>query len=609
MATTTKPEATIQLVPHTAIRPSPLNPRKRFDADQMDELAESILQEGLLQNLVVRQVGTAKKAAFEIAAGERRWRAIDQLHKAKQLPKGHPLHAGVPVIVRRLTDLQLLQLATTENLARADMTPMEEARAFQQMLELGSDVETIAAETGFSQATVRKRLALVERLSPVVVELLEKGLINLAQAQAFTTAGTEAQEQMLRNRYHGWEQLDSVRAAGLPAEDDDQDDYGEELEDGKGGEQVELQPFDSAASQIREVLRRQSVPVSRAMFALSRYEGAIVQPGFFDSQAEPTFDDVDQFHRLQAEWVEETVARLTPTVGWVEVRTGWFNPWDYVQATEGDDPKLVGVVIQYDQQTGTVKLHEGVKRRVQERTTRSKASDADPLAMSQRHLDVVHQERTKALQLAMATGDPRAALATMCVSMASIYHWAGYTVHREGLQTPWHSPEVLELREALASEHHRGIADGVGAHTKTPHAEAMAALLELPLEKLLEVFQVLVALGVRTGYGVSRNAAPVAEGIREVFDFLGAQLPTYRALGADYLALNSKTRIGTVAKDLLDPVAAGEVKGKPRKQVIGRILASAGAALDQVPPELQMPEPPKPKASKKTKGEEVDDAA
>ena len=93
----------IQLIPHSRISPSPLNPRKAINADALDELAESILQEGLLQNLVVRPTGDG----YEIAAGERRWRAIDSLIKAEHVPADYE----VPVVVRELTDLQLLQIS------------------------------------------------------------------------------------------------------------------------------------------------------------------------------------------------------------------------------------------------------------------------------------------------------------------------------------------------------------------------------------------------------------------------------------------------------------------------------------------------------------------
>src|SRR5690554_1432725 len=103
----------IQEVPLAQLRASPLNPRKRFDDASIDELADSIATEGLLQNLVVRP-SPDEEGVYEIAAGERRLRAMLRLDKRGKWPRDRL----VPVVVRDLTDLQLLQLATTENLAR-----------------------------------------------------------------------------------------------------------------------------------------------------------------------------------------------------------------------------------------------------------------------------------------------------------------------------------------------------------------------------------------------------------------------------------------------------------------------------------------------------------
>ena len=102
----------IRTIPHSLIDPSPLNPRRTSDPAALDELTASIRAEGLLQNLVLR---AAAGGRFEIAAGERRYRALARLVDDGHLAPTHP----VPAVVRDLTDLQLLTLATTEkDLAR-----------------------------------------------------------------------------------------------------------------------------------------------------------------------------------------------------------------------------------------------------------------------------------------------------------------------------------------------------------------------------------------------------------------------------------------------------------------------------------------------------------
>ncbi len=117
--------ADVVLIPHNAIRQSPLNPRKLFDPADLAELAESIAQHGLLQNIVVRP-HPGDSALYELAAGERRWRAIALLIERGTLPADTPVKASV----RDLADVQLLLLGLSENVQRANMHPLEEGEAF-----------------------------------------------------------------------------------------------------------------------------------------------------------------------------------------------------------------------------------------------------------------------------------------------------------------------------------------------------------------------------------------------------------------------------------------------------------------------------------------------
>ena len=125
----------------TSIVPSTLQPRKDFARDVLLELIESIRQHGIIQPLIVRQVGTR----FELIAGERRWRAAQEIGLAT-----------VPAIVRTANDLEVLELSLIENLQRADLNPIEEAQGYARLAnEFGMRQEDIAdlvsSEFGFSR--------------------------------------------------------------------------------------------------------------------------------------------------------------------------------------------------------------------------------------------------------------------------------------------------------------------------------------------------------------------------------------------------------------------------------------------------------------------------
>ena len=121
-------------LPLSALTPSGLNPRRRFDESVITELTASILEHGLLQNLVARPHPT-EVGLWQIVAGERRYRALQSLLESGVIAEDYP----VSVTVREVSDFDLLLLATTENIQRQDMTPLEEADAFVKLMELGDD--------------------------------------------------------------------------------------------------------------------------------------------------------------------------------------------------------------------------------------------------------------------------------------------------------------------------------------------------------------------------------------------------------------------------------------------------------------------------------------
>lgn len=158
----------VQQVGLSEIVPSPLQPRKEFSRDALDELVESIRQHGIIQPLVVRQVNGKR----ELIAGERRWRAAQQLGLAE-----------VPVIMRDATDLEVLELSLIENLQRADLNPIEEAHAYARLAnEFGMRQEEIAQKVGRSRAAVANSMRLLE-LHPQVQAWVTQGLLSVGHAK------------------------------------------------------------------------------------------------------------------------------------------------------------------------------------------------------------------------------------------------------------------------------------------------------------------------------------------------------------------------------------------------------------------------------------------
>lgn len=169
------------------IKPNPKQPRRHFDEAALEELANSIQEKGLLQPILVRPI----KNGYEIVAGERRWRAAQRAGLSE-----------VPVVLRELTDREALELAIIENLQREDLGPLEEARAFKQLLDFGLTQDEAAQSVGKGRTTVTNALRLLT-LPKNAMEALENGSITAGHARAILamSKGTQdwALEQIVTN--------------------------------------------------------------------------------------------------------------------------------------------------------------------------------------------------------------------------------------------------------------------------------------------------------------------------------------------------------------------------------------------------------------------------
>jgi len=174
-----------------SIVPSRLQPRKDFGREPLQELIDSIRQHGIIQPLIVRHAtaspstGGQVGARFELIAGERRWRAAQEIGLAT-----------VPAIIRTANDLEVLELSLIENLQRADLNPIEEAQGYARLAnEFGMRQEDIALKVGRSRAAVANALRLLD-LHPQVQVWLAQNLLSVGHAKVLL-ALKAPEEQLL----------------------------------------------------------------------------------------------------------------------------------------------------------------------------------------------------------------------------------------------------------------------------------------------------------------------------------------------------------------------------------------------------------------------------
>jgi ParB family transcriptional regulator, chromosome partitioning protein len=162
------------------IDPSPYQPRTRFAEVGLEELAQSIRTSGIIQPLVVRKMG----ARYQLIAGERRWRASQRAQLLR-----------VPVVLREVSDEQALELTLVENIQREDLNPIEQARAFDRLMEqFHLTQDEVASRTGKDRATVANSVRLLSLEEPLL-EWIEEGKITAGHGRALLAV----EDRKLRN--------------------------------------------------------------------------------------------------------------------------------------------------------------------------------------------------------------------------------------------------------------------------------------------------------------------------------------------------------------------------------------------------------------------------
>jgi ParB family chromosome partitioning protein len=175
----------VQQVSLASIVPSPLQPRREFAREALEELVDSIRQRGIIQPLIVRPA----QGQFELIAGERRWRAAKEVGLSE-----------APVIVRQASDLEVLELSLIENLQRADLNPIEEAQAYARLAsEFGMSQEEIAEKVGKSRASVANAIRLLD-LDQQIQTWVVQDLLSVGHAKVLLGIKSHDEQRLLAEK-------------------------------------------------------------------------------------------------------------------------------------------------------------------------------------------------------------------------------------------------------------------------------------------------------------------------------------------------------------------------------------------------------------------------
>jgi ParB family chromosome partitioning protein len=173
------------------IQPGKFQPRKHFDDDLLDELAASIKAQGLIQPIVVRAIGANR---YEIIAGERRWRAVQRAGLSE-----------IPALVREVADQAVVAMALIENIQREELTPLEEAHAFQRLIaEFSHTHQQVADAVGRSRASISNLLRLLD-LPDEIKRLLDERKLDMGHGRALAALEAGLALGFARRAVeHGW---------------------------------------------------------------------------------------------------------------------------------------------------------------------------------------------------------------------------------------------------------------------------------------------------------------------------------------------------------------------------------------------------------------------
>lgn len=254
-------------LPLDDIQPNPEQPRRSFDQKSLQELADSIGSQGLLQPLLVRPIGSARPGKYEIIAGERRWRACRLAGLTE-----------VPVLVRNYSAQDTLAAALVENLQREDLNPVEEALGLQMLKEeFGLSQDELSRKIGKSRSAIANSLRLLALPESIRAELA-LGRISAGHARALLSITETMAQEELKNRI--LEQQLSVREAeGLASvwKERGRFDSVEPRQEGDSEQTPDSGEAQDRPEQIGEACPGRSRPRSARMLELQKRIGEMLQ--------------------------------------------------------------------------------------------------------------------------------------------------------------------------------------------------------------------------------------------------------------------------------------------------------------------------------------------
>lgn len=495
------------------IEPPSFNARQLFAEAPLAELAESIATHGLLQDLIVRSLGAA--GAYELVAGERRWRALQRLAKDGRWPAQRP----VPCRVVSGDDAFLRAVALVENLQREDLAPLEEAAAYAALLKLDPKTWTTAAiaeKIGKTRRHVQLRLELLARLAAPLKTALTENKITLAQARAVSVAPPKRQKKLLP---------DMIGKRYL-----------------------------ATAEDVRRAVTRNWIPLDLAIFDLEGLESSITED---TDTGERYFTNRDLFAKRQKQAAEAKVAELDFEWAWAELRD-YYREWEF---TRSADKAKAGAVVTLDSYTNKVAVHTGLVKLARESAGAKDKPPAPRPEFTKAQLIRAHNVKTSALQTAIAN-DFRTTLilavlgllgANRCIHISGEAHGGDDLILAPEVEAilDRHRPEFKDLLGAKAEAHAtagvriaRGYF-GIGTEDKDEVA-LYQALKSMADRDLNELFAALVAAragtfnGWRPELGDRRLAVALA-------DDLKIDMADHWRIDEAYLKLCRKARLAEIA--------------------------------------------------------------
>ncbi len=498
-------------ISHDELAPSPLNPRKHFDADGITELANSIARDGqVYQNLIARKadglkVGKGKAArevSYEIIAGERRWRAVRQIMEGKDWPVGKPF--PMPVRVIEADDAKVVELATIENLQRKNLTPLEEGRAFADMRKYGRETDQIAEAMSMSRRYIQIRLALVDKLSKKCQAALDDGSINIVQARTLTMGSKARQDEI----------IDVVVRGGYMA----------------------------AEQQIKHSLVGDLPTVANAIFDVALYDGSWIDDPDGDD-GDRRFADRGKFEQLQKAALDALEKTLGETWAWVKVVDGYASTYMYEKSK---NRKKAGAIIQVVS-LDNITVYDGLIKPA-EQAKEGETPKPQPV-FTKAHLTYAANRKTEALQDAVAA-DVRTAKIMTCLALMGERETARFGCDHINPDDRAISPDLLAAAKALGSKlkavafdtYGRGLLNLKRELTGKPDLsahkayEAIKALSDADLDRL---FSALVAAQVGTFAGADPTLGDSSLAVQLAED-LNVNTGARWSIDDDYLALCKK---------------------------------------------------------------------